>query len=313
MTWARLIRFTDDSGRTTFGDPCIGNCDDLITLLNQQELFAIRLLGNDPFALARTTEKIRVRRLLAVLTEDDVAVIKCIGLNYRKHIAETGRKPPPYPSLFMKPAPAIAGFNSDISVAPIAQDKNLDYEGELAVVIGETGKNISVEDAISYVAGYASSNDVSARTWQRDPAFAGSVPQWSYAKSFDSFAPLGPMLVSPSVAGAADHLRLQTLVNGEIRQDSNTADLLFDVAHLVSFLSQGSTLQRGTVIMTGTPDGVALGMPDPKPWLQHGDVVEVRIELLGSCVNKVVYESTEPGPLASSSPLSDSAADASRM
>ncbi len=150
--------------------------------------------------------------------------------------------------------------------------------------------NISEEEAISYVAGYASSNDVSARTWQRDPAYAGGIPQWSYAKSFDTFAPLGPMLVSPSVVGAADNLRLRTLVNGEVRQDSNTSDLLFNVAAVISFLSQGSTLQKGTVIMTGTPDGVVLGMADPKPWLQHGDVVEVNIEGLGSCVNKVAYE-----------------------
>lgn len=212
-------------------------------------------------------------------------------------VAETGRKPPPYPSLFMKPATAIATFNDDIRVHPVAQEKNLDYEGELAVVIGKTGKDISKEDAISYVAGYASSNDVSARTWQRDPAHAGSVPQWSYAKSFDTFAPLGPMLVSPSVVGAADSLSLQTFVNDEKRQDSNTSDLLFNVADIICFLSQGSTLQRGTVIMTGTPDGVVLGMPDPKPWLRHGDVVEVRIEQLGSCVNKVVYDTTRASSL----------------
>ena len=97
------------------------------------------------------------------------------------------------------------------------------------------------------------------------------------------------MLVSPSVIGAADNLRLRTLVNGEVRQDSNTDDLLFNVASIISFLSQGSTLDKGTVIMTGTPDGVALGMPEPK-WLRNGDVVEVEIEQLGSCVNKIVYE-----------------------
>lgn len=164
------------------------------------------------------------------------------------------------------------------------------------MVIGRSGKDISLEDALSYVAGYAASNDVSARTWQRDPAYAGGVPQWSFAKSFDTFAPLGPMLVSPSVVGAADHLRLQTLVNGEVRQDSNTNDLLFNVAAIISFLSQGSTLQRGTVIMTGTPDGVALGMASPK-WLKDGDQVEVRIEQLGSCVNRIVYESRLPSAL----------------
>jgi 2-keto-4-pentenoate hydratase/2-oxohepta-3-ene-1,7-dioic acid hydratase in catechol pathway len=192
--------------------------------------------------------------------------------------------------MFMKPVHAIAAYAGDIRVPPIAQDKNLDYEGELAVVIGKTGKNIPKEDALAYVAGYAASNDVSARTWQRDPSHAGSVPQWSFAKSFDSFAPLGPMLVSPRIVGAADNLRLQTLVNGEVRQDSNTSDLLFDVATIVSFLSQGSTLERGTIIMTGTPDGVVLGMPAPRPWLRHGDVVEVKIEHLGSCLNQVVYE-----------------------
>lgn len=197
----------------------------------------------------------------------------------------------------MKPSAAIAAFDQDIYIPPIAQGKNLDYEGELAVVIGRAGKNISKKEAISYVAGYASSNDVSARTWQRDPAHAGSTPQWSYAKSFDTFAPLGPMLVSPALVGAADSLRLQTIVNGELRQDSNTNDLLFNVATIISFLSQGSTLQKGTVIMTGTPDGVVLGMPDPKPWLRNGDVVEVRIEQLGSCVNKIVIEETTASSL----------------
>lgn len=189
----------------------------------------------------------------------------------------------------MKPSAAAAAFNDNIRVLAIAQDKNLDFEGELAVVIGKTGKDISQEDALSYVAGYASSNDVSARTWQRDPAYAGGVPQRSYAKSFDTFAPLEPMLVSPSVVGAADNLRLQTLVNGEVRHDSNTNDLLFNVATIISFLSQGATLKQGTVIMTGTPDGVVLGMPAPKPWLEDGDVVGVKIQHLGNCVNKDVY------------------------
>ncbi|BCS30685.1 fumarylacetoacetate hydrolase family protein [Aspergillus puulaauensis] len=289
MVWSRIVRFVDGSGKTTFGEPCIEQSDDLIPLLSKRELFAIKLLGDDPYSLERTNETARVERLVSVLQEKDIAVFKCIGLNYVKHITETGRKPPPFPSMFMKPAPAVAGFNDYIRVPPIAQDKNLDYEGELSVVIGKTGKNISKDEAISYVAGYVSSNDVSARTWQRDPEFAGGIPQWSFAKSFDTFAPLGPMLVSPAVVGAADQLTLETLVNGEVRQYTNTSDLQFDVAAIISFLSQGSTLQKGTVIMTGTPGGVALGMAEPK-WLRNGDVVEVRIEHLGSCVNKIVYE-----------------------
>lgn len=156
-------------------------------------------------------------------------------------------------------------------------------------MISKSGKNISPENALEYVAGYAASNDVTARSWQRDPKLAGGVPQWCYAKGFDTFAPIGPMLVSPAVVGAADTLLLQTLVNGEVRQSTNTDDLLFNVRTIISFLSQGTTLEKGTVIMTGTPSGVAMGMKEPK-WLKEGDVVEVKIEQLGSCINTIVYE-----------------------
>ncbi|PVH77015.1 hypothetical protein DL98DRAFT_657060 [Cadophora sp. DSE1049] len=289
MPWTRLIRFVSISGIPTFGDPCIEKGEDLIKLLDKKELYAERLEGNDPFALTSTGEKVLVERLLGVLTPGDVPIVKCIGLNYVKHITELGRKPPPYPSLFMKPAPAISGFNSDIVVPAVAQHKNLDYEGELAVIIGKTGKNITREEALSHIAGYASSNDVSERMWQRDPLYAGSIPQWSFGKSFDTFAPIGPMIVSPSILGVADDLDLRTFVNGELRQDTNTSDLLVGVVDLICFLSQGSTLQQGTVIMTGTPGGVVLGMEKPV-WLSEGDVVEVCIEGLGACVNRVVHE-----------------------
>lgn len=159
----------------------------------------------------------------------------------------------------------------------------------MTVIIGKSGRNISKENALEYIAGYAPSNDVSARTWQRDPGHAGVVPQWCFAKGFDKFAPLGPMIVAPSVVGAANKLQLKTIINGEVRQDTNTDDLLFDVPTIVSFLSQGSTLETGTVIMTGTPAGVAMGMKEPK-WLKEGDIMEVKIEELGSCINKVSYE-----------------------
>jgi len=157
-------------------------------------------------------------------------------------------------------------------------------------VIGKTGKNIPRENALDYVSGYATSNDVSARTWQRDPAYAGVVPQWCFSKGFDKYAPLGPMLVSPTVVGAADNLQLQTFVNGEERQNSNTNDLLFGVRDIISFLSQGTTLEKGTVIMTGTPAGVAMGMKPSPRYLNDGDVVEVRIQGLGSCKNRMVFE-----------------------
>lgn len=131
---------------------------------------------------------------------------------------------------------------------------------------------------------------MSARTWQRDPAYAGGVPQWCFSKGFDKFAPISPVLVSPAVVGAADKLRLQTFVNGEVRQDTNTDDLLFGVKRIINFLSQGTTLEKGTVILTGTPAGVAMGMKPAPVYLKDGDVVEVRIEHLGSVKNKMVFE-----------------------
>lgn len=204
-------------------------------------------------------------------------------------VQEGGRKPPPYPSIFIKPSASVAGYGEDISIPKLAQDDQLDYEGELAIVIGKTGKDIPKEQALDYVAGFVAANDVSARKWQRDPAKAGGVPQWCFSKGFDKFAPLGPMLVSPRVVGNAGNLRLQTFVNGALRQDTNTDDLLFNTEAIISFISQGTTLEAGTVILTGTPSGVAMGMEEPV-WLKDGDVVEVKIQGLGSVKNKMAFE-----------------------
>lgn len=207
---------------------------------------------------------------------------------YQKKVQEGGRKPPPYPSIFIKPRTSVAGFNEDIPIPKLAQDDQLDYEGELCIVMGKTGKDIPKSEALGHIAGFVCSNDVSARKWQRDPDFAGGVPQWCFSKGFDKFAPLGPVLVSPKVVGNAGSLRLQTFVNGELRQDTNTSDLLFNTEDIVAFVSQGTTLEAGTVIMTGTPAGVAMGMKEPK-WLKDGDVVEVRIEQLGSVKNRMSF------------------------
>lgn len=204
-------------------------------------------------------------------------------------VQEGGRKPPPYPSVFIKPKASIASFNEGIPIPKIAQENQLDYEGELTIVIGKSGKDIPRSEALEHVAGFLAGNDVSARTWQRDPAYAGGVPQWCFSKGFDKFAPLSPVLVSPSVVGNAGNLRLQTFVNGELRQDTRTDDLLFGVEYIIEFISQGTTLEKGTVIMTGTPAGVAMGMASPK-WLAHGDEVEVRIEQLGSLKNRMKFQ-----------------------
>lgn len=164
--------------------------------------------------------------------------------------------------------------------------------------MAKDAKDVTEDNALDYVAGYTVGNDISARKWQRDPAYAGGVPQWCFSKGFDGFAPLGPCIVSTAVVGDASDLQLRTMVNGEIRQDTSTSDLLFGVKKLVSFLSSGTTLKKGSLIMTGTPAGmfmaepsramltnvllgVAMGMKDPK-WLQNGDEVEVFIASIGT-------------------------------
>lgn len=190
---------------------------------------------------------------------------------------------------FVKPRTSIASWDEDVPIPKICQDDQVDWEGELSIVIGKTGKDIPKEEALEYVAGYVVSNDVSARKWQRDPAYAGGVPQWCFSKGFDKWAPLGSVLVSPSIVGKADSLRIQTLVDGQTMQDSNTSDLRFNVSEVIAFVSQGTTLEQGTVIMTGTPSGVGMGRKPPV-YIQNGQVVEVRIEKLGVVKNRMVFE-----------------------
>ncbi|KAK1955646.1 hypothetical protein LY78DRAFT_697619 [Colletotrichum sublineola] len=289
MSWNRLIRFVDDSGAEHFGEPQIQDESEFAALLDKDDLWAVIYDGASPVAPLTKGERVHVKEVKPLLTPKNVPIIRCIGLNYVKHIQEGGRTPPPYPSLFVKPATSVAAWNEDVPIPKVAQDGTVDYEAELAFVIGKTGKNIPKEQALEYVAGYLAANDVSARAWQRDPAKAGGVPQWCFSKGFDKFAPLSPVLVSPAVVGNASDLVLQTFVNGEERQNETTGDLLFGVEDIVSFLSQGTTLEAGTVVLTGTPSGVGMGMKPPK-YLSDGDVVEVRISKLGGVKNKMVFE-----------------------
>jgi transcription initiation factor TFIIH subunit 2 len=184
----------------------------------------------------------------------------------------------------------------------------LDYEGELTVVIGKDAKNVSEADALSYVLGYTVGNDVSARNFQVPADVSGgqvcslssfnpippftlltTVPQFCYAKSFDKFAPIGPVIVSTSLIPDPQKLHYVTKVNGDIRQETDTSDMIFPVAKIISHLSRGTTLRKGTIIQTGTPSGVGLFM-EPKGFLGDGDVVEVTIDSIGSIRNKMVFE-----------------------
>jgi 2-keto-4-pentenoate hydratase/2-oxohepta-3-ene-1,7-dioic acid hydratase in catechol pathway len=202
--------------------------------------------------------------------------IICIGLNYRRHAAESGLPTPTTPILFSKYANALAAHGQDVPLNPNAGQN--DYESELVVVIGKRARFVEESEALEYVFGYCNGNDLSARDLQM------RTSQWMLGKTLDKFMPIGPYLVTADEAGDADALRIRGWLNGELRQDSNTSDMVFSVPELVSYCSQYMTLEPGDLISTGTPEGVILGM-EPKVWLKSGDRYEVEVEGLGRLAN----------------------------
>ncbi|KAK4891878.1 hypothetical protein LTR27_009577 [Elasticomyces elasticus] len=288
--WDRLIRYVSaKDGKTKYGEPIVsGDKPDIDELALEGGLKVKVLEGATPFQAAPTGEEDEVKELLGPLTPKDVPIVRCTGLNYKTHILETGFDLPKNPTLFIKPGQAVADTRHPTPIPKLGQPQ-CDYEGELTIVIGKDCKNVSEDDALSYVAGYVSSNDVSCRDWQMEKDKAGMMPQWSFSKSFDKYAPLGPCIASTKLLGDAKGLSMKTYVNGELRQDTNTDDLCFGVKKLVSFFSTGQTLEAGSLIMTGTPGGVGFGMKPPK-WLQDGDEVMVDIEGIGKVVTKMQFE-----------------------
>ncbi|KAB2575664.1 putative fumarylacetoacetate hydrolase family protein [Lasiodiplodia theobromae] len=291
--WQRLIRFVATDGRTLYGEPILSNPDfDLGNTTRETGLKAKVISGTDLYdttgATKVTEETVTVQKLLGPLSQEDVPIVRCIGLNYKTHIKEAGRSPPPFPSLFFKPNTSIHDHDADVVIPKIAQDDQADYEGELCVVIGKDAKDVSESEALDYVAAYTAGNDISSRKLQRNPEFAGRVPQWSFSKGFDTYAPLGPALVSAAVIREPERLKLKTVVDGELRQDTELADLLFTVPYIISYLSSGTTLKKGTVIMTGTPGGVGAGMNPPK-YLVPGTKMEVNISEIGTLRNGVKF------------------------
>jgi 2-keto-4-pentenoate hydratase/2-oxohepta-3-ene-1,7-dioic acid hydratase in catechol pathway len=204
----------------------------------------------------------------------------CIGLNYADHARESGVQPPPEPVLFNKFPTAIAADGDSIVLPPDSQE--VDYEAELVVVIGRGGRRIARERALDHVAGYTVGNDVSARDWQlRKPA-----GQWLLGKSFDTFAPCGPHLVTADEVGDPGQLGIRLRLNGQTMQDSSTGQLIFPVPELIAYVSRVCTLEPGDVIFTGTPPGVGMARKPPV-WLKPGDVCEVEIDRLGVLRNPV--------------------------
>ncbi|KAM0334382.1 hypothetical protein ACHAQA_001408 [Verticillium albo-atrum] len=207
-----------------------------------------------------------------------------MGLNYRDHAKEANMPIPDTPVLFIKPRTALNGPDpARVNIPAIAQDGTSDYEAELSLVISKAGRDIPKERALDHVLAYTASNDISARQQQ----FKNS--QWCFSKGLDGSCPIGPVLVSPRAISDPHQLHITTAVNGQIVQDSNTREMIFDIPSIVSFLSQGTTLERGTIIMTGTGPGIG-AMRNPKVVLQDGDDVRVYIENIGTLVNKVWYE-----------------------
>ncbi|KAI1694098.1 fumarylacetoacetate (FAA) hydrolase family domain-containing protein [Ditylenchus destructor] len=216
---------------------------------------------------APSGEVVEIDRVLSPLTQAEVGTIRCIGLNYKEHAAEAGLEPPTIPTAFLKPDTSLGDPYPAPTILPkITQvDDCGDYESELAIVIGKEYKNVSEADAYDYVLGYTAANDVSSRTSQ----FAQS--QWSFSKGFDGACPIGPVIVSKSIIPDPQKLNVRGLKNGQVMQECSTDDLIFSVPKIVSFLSQGTTLKPGTIIITGTPAGVGMARK-PQVTIREDDV-----------------------------------------
>ena len=264
----RIVRFVGINGKNCFGkDLGDGSAD---------------VLARNPLegSLETTGRVVVIGRVLAPI--EPVNVI-CIGKNYSEHAAEMGGEAPSRPIIFMKPTSALNDPGGAIRLPACSHGPEVDYEGELAVVIGTPGRDIPEDKALDHVLGYTCANDISARWWQKK----GSGGQWVRGKGFDSFCPLGPVLVTADEIPDPQALTLTTTLNGEEMQRSNTREMIFGVDHLVSYISQYMTLQPGDIISTGTPFGVGMGL-DPQRYLKAGDSIRLGIDGLGVQEQQVV-------------------------
>jgi 2-keto-4-pentenoate hydratase/2-oxohepta-3-ene-1,7-dioic acid hydratase in catechol pathway len=241
-----------------------------------------RVVEGDIFNKVRVTKKnAKIKRILSPVDPPNVLAL---GLNYRSHADEFNVSYPDTPILFLKGTNSVTGPGEPI-VLPKAGPDEVDYEAELAVVIGKTAKNVSRAEALDYVLGYTCANDVSARDWQ----VRKQRNQWARGKSFDTFCPLGPCMVTRDEITDPNRLRVRAILNGKTLQDSDTSYMIFDVQSVISDLSRSMTLLPGTVIMTGTPDGVGFTRKPPV-FLREGDIISIIIERIGELTNPVVRE-----------------------
>ncbi len=265
----RIIRFVDENGQAVYG-------------VQQGEGKAARIAGDIFGDFTVAPDIVAVTKLLAPIVP---TVVLCIGLNYRRHAEESNLPIPKFPVLFFKSPGSVQNPGDAIEIPKHLKSEKVDYEAELVVVIGRRCKNVSVDEALGCVFGYTCGNDVSARDWQVE--YGGS--QWCRGKTFDTFMPLGPAIVTKDEIANPNSLRIATTLNGEVMQDWNTNDMIFGVAELISFLSGSTTLLPGTIIMTGTPHGVGQSRKPPR-FLAAGDSVTVSIESIGDLTSPVVEE-----------------------
>jgi len=265
----KIIRYSDAKGNTA-------------NAAQQADGTALVIEG-DIFGDFRVTD--RQADVVKLLAPVQPFAIICIGLNYKFHAEETKAAIPQHPVVFMKLPNVVQHPGEPILLPTHLKSDKVDYECELAVVIGKIARNVSKADALKHVLGYTCGNDVSARDWQK----LGGGGQWCRGKSFDTFCPLGPVLVTADEIPNPNSLAIKTVLNGQTMQDWNTNDMIFDVPTLIEFLSGSTTLMPGTVIMTGTPHGVGMARTPPV-FMKHGDTVSVEIERIGTLTNPVRNE-----------------------
>lgn len=246
------------------------------------ERTALRIQGSVPGSFQVTAQRLVIDTLLAPIEPADIL---CVGLNYREHAIETHATIPDHPMLFIKAGNTLNNPGDPI-VIPRHSDQ-IDYEAELALVIGRAARHVRKEDAMGYILGYTVANDVSARDWQHEVRLNGG--QFTKGKSFDGFCPLGPEIVTRDEVENPNNLRLRTLLNGQVMQDSTTADMIFDIPTIIAALSSTMTLRAGSVILTGTPEGVG-GARKPPVFMKSGDTVVIEIDGIGRLENPVVAE-----------------------
>lgn len=267
----KIVRFLSEAGQISLGS------------IREDRPGEAEILRGEWFGkLEETGKTARIARLLAPLAPPNILAI---GLNYGRHAEETNIARPDIPVMFMKATTAIIGPGEKI-LLPLVGPDQVDYEAELALIIGRRAKNVTREEALGCVLGYSCANDVSARDWQIEK----QKRQWVRGKSFDTFCPLGPCVVTADEIPDPNRLGIRAILNGRVMQDSNTSDMIFDVASLVSDLSRSFTLLPGTVILTGTPEGVGFTRKPPV-FLRQGDVISIEIDGIGSLTNGVDRES----------------------